>query len=42
MTNRVSRQTDHAGLGFADDVTVLHMTKMMERQGGDPRLWVER
>ena len=22
--------------------TALHMAKMMERQGGDPRLWAER
>ena len=37
-----SRQLDHAGLGFGCELTALHMAKMMERQGGDPRLWAER
>ena len=37
-----SRQLDHAGLGLGGEGTALHMAKMMEQQGGDPRLWAER
>ena len=36
-----SRQLFHAGLGLGGEGTPLHMAKMMERQGGDPRLWAE-
>ena len=39
---RDSRQLDHAGLGLGGEGTALHMAKMMERQGGDPRLSAER
>ena len=35
------RQLDHAGLGLGREGTALHMSKMMEWQGGDPRLWAE-
>ena len=37
-----SRQLDHAGLGLGGEGTALHVAKMMERQGGHPRLWAER
>ena len=37
-----SRQLDHAGLGLGGEGTALHMAKMMERKGGDPRRWAER
>ena len=37
-----SGQLDHAGLGLGGEGTALHMAKMMERQGGDARLWEER
>ena len=42
MACQESRQPDHAGLGLGGEGTALHMAKMMERQGGDPRLWAER
>ena len=37
-----SRQLDHTDLGLGGEGTALHMDKMMERQGSDPRLWTER
>ena len=37
-----SRQVDHAGLALGGERTALHVATMMERQGGDPRLWAER
>ena len=37
-----SRQLDHAGLGLGGEGTALHMAEMMERQGGNRRLWAER
>ena len=31
-----------SGLGLGGEGTAFHMAKMMERQGGDPRLWAAR
>ena len=36
-----SWQLVRVGLGLGGEGTALHVAKMMERHGGDPRLWAE-